>query len=194
MDFSEEQLIELYGWIDSIPLSRKKRNLVRDFSDAVLMAEVVSYFFPKSVDLFNYQQGLRVETKLYNWKHLNEKVLKKIMFPLDSSTIQSLANSKPGVIEQVLWKFKEMVSEIQEEENRPYFNDKEISKELEKFSREQIDKDRQLLTEKIQECEEQAEYIAALESKILKLEELMKLKDSKIEKLLKNSTKISNLK
>jgi hypothetical protein len=42
---------------------------------------------------------------------------------------------------------------------------------------------RKLLLEKIQECEEQAEYSTALESKISKLEELMKLKDAKIVKL-----------
>ena len=30
----ENQLEELYIWLDAIPLSRKKKNLSRDFSDA----------------------------------------------------------------------------------------------------------------------------------------------------------------
>jgi len=30
----EEDLQALYAWIDEIPLSRQKRNIARDFSDA----------------------------------------------------------------------------------------------------------------------------------------------------------------
>lgn len=33
-DMDEEDLQQLYGWIDEIPLSRQKRNIARDFSDA----------------------------------------------------------------------------------------------------------------------------------------------------------------
>lgn len=29
----EQELEELYTWVDSIPLSRPKRNITRDFSD-----------------------------------------------------------------------------------------------------------------------------------------------------------------
>jgi len=38
MDDSELQL--LYSWIDEIPLSRPKRNITRDFSDGMMIAEV----------------------------------------------------------------------------------------------------------------------------------------------------------
>ena len=33
-DLSEEELQALYCWIDEIPLSRTKKNISRDFSDA----------------------------------------------------------------------------------------------------------------------------------------------------------------
>lgn len=33
---SEEELDDLYIWVDSIPLSRPKRNIARDFSDGGL--------------------------------------------------------------------------------------------------------------------------------------------------------------
>ncbi len=42
---SDEQLDKLYTWIDSIPLSRPKKNLARDFSDGVLMADLLSNYF-----------------------------------------------------------------------------------------------------------------------------------------------------
>lgn len=39
---SEEELNDVYSWVDSIPLSRPKKNISRDFSDGVLMAEIIS--------------------------------------------------------------------------------------------------------------------------------------------------------
>jgi hypothetical protein len=33
-ELTEEQLEEVYNWIDEIPLSRPKKNMARDFSDA----------------------------------------------------------------------------------------------------------------------------------------------------------------
>lgn len=32
-DFDDAELEQLYTWIDSIPLSRPKKNIARDFSD-----------------------------------------------------------------------------------------------------------------------------------------------------------------
>lgn len=190
-EFTQSDLIDLYGWVDTIPLSRKKRNLARDFSDAVLMAEVVNHFYPKTVDLFNYQQGLRVDTKIYNWKHLNEKVLKKIHFPLDTNTITQLANSTPGVIERVLWDFRDIVDHKSENEEKPYFvgEEDEIPDHIEQYTRSQMNEDRQLLEQKIEECAEQTEYISLLETKIQKLEQLIKLKDAKIAKLTRQLEK-----
>ena len=37
----EEAMKSLLKWIDSIPLSRPKKNLARDFSDGVLAAEII---------------------------------------------------------------------------------------------------------------------------------------------------------
>lgn len=37
---SDDDLTRLYTWVDEIKLSRPKRNIARDFSDGVLVAEV----------------------------------------------------------------------------------------------------------------------------------------------------------
>lgn len=37
---SNDDLTRLYTWVDEIKLSRPKRNIARDFSDGVLVAEV----------------------------------------------------------------------------------------------------------------------------------------------------------
>lgn len=182
-ELDEFQLEDLYEWVDQIPLSRKKRNLARDFSDAVLMAEVIHHFRPKLVDVRSYDQGLRVDTKIYNWKTLNGKVLKRLGMPLDTATISDLANAVPGAIESVLWQFKEIIEDKKEEKKgQGYFDDA-------RMDMQQVQNDRKLLIEKIRESEEQVEYIAALEAKIEKLEELMRLKDAKIAKLTARNRK-----
>ena len=62
-ELSEEDLQVLYTWIDSIPLSRPKRNIARDFSDGCLTAEVIKHYIPKLVDLHNYSQAHSVAQK-----------------------------------------------------------------------------------------------------------------------------------
>ena len=72
-DLSEEELQELYAWIDEIPLTRQKKNITRDFSDGVLTAEVVHNFLPKYVDLHNYSPANANQQKIENWRTLNSK-------------------------------------------------------------------------------------------------------------------------
>ena len=36
-------IMYIYEWVDSIPLSRQKKNIARDFNDAVLLAEMIKY-------------------------------------------------------------------------------------------------------------------------------------------------------
>jgi hypothetical protein len=78
----EEELQLVYQWVDSISLSRPKKNISRDFSDGgsyclndtlVLMAEMVHHFIPRIVDLHNYISTSNVSQKEYNWTTLNVK-------------------------------------------------------------------------------------------------------------------------
>ncbi|GBF94311.1 hypothetical protein Rsub_06933 [Raphidocelis subcapitata] len=102
MDVSEDELQSLYTWVDEIPLSRPKRNIARDFSDGVLVAEVVSHFFPKVVELHNYSSANSMQQKLYNWNTLNNKVFRKLGFRLPKEDQMQCANSVAGAIERVL--------------------------------------------------------------------------------------------
>ena len=60
---TDEQLRALYAWIDAIPLSRPKRNIQRDFSDGVMLAEVVAAYFPALVELHNYGPANSIKQK-----------------------------------------------------------------------------------------------------------------------------------
>jgi hypothetical protein len=68
---SEEELKVVYNWVDTFQLSRPKRNIGRDFSDAVLVAEIISTYFPTLVELHNYPAVNSAQQKEYNWKTLN---------------------------------------------------------------------------------------------------------------------------
>ncbi|XP_055977826.1 sperm flagellar protein 1 [Sorex fumeus] len=109
----EEALHQLYLWVDNIPLSRPKRNLSRDFSDGVLVAEVIKFYFPKMVEMHNYVPANSLQQKLSNWGHLNRKVLNKLNFSVPDDVMRKIAQCAPGVVELVLIPLRQRLEERQ---------------------------------------------------------------------------------
>uniref|UniRef100_A0A8C6QSN9 Sperm flagellar protein 1 n=1 Tax=Nannospalax galili TaxID=1026970 RepID=A0A8C6QSN9_NANGA len=109
----EEALHQLYLWVDNIPLSRPKRNLSRDFSDGVLVAEVIKFYFPKMVEMHNYVPANSLQQKLSNWGHLNRKVLNKLNFSVPEDVMRKIAQCSPGVVELVLIPLRQRLEERQ---------------------------------------------------------------------------------
>ncbi|XP_041646168.1 sperm flagellar protein 1 [Cheilinus undulatus] len=101
-ELNEEELQDLYAWIDKIPLSRPKRHITRDFSDGVMAAEVVKHFIPKIVDLHNYVPANSTQQKISNWNLLNRKVFSKLNFVVQEETVRRIVLNTAGVIEPVL--------------------------------------------------------------------------------------------
>ena len=101
-ELDEEEIQLVYNWVDEIPLSRPKRNISRDFSDGVLMAEVVHYFIPKIVELHNYNLAHSSKNKWYNWNTLNQKVMKKFGYQISDEDIQAMIDCEPYAVERVL--------------------------------------------------------------------------------------------
>eukprot|EP00771_Trimastix_marina_P001773 gnl/Trimastix_PCT/2873.p1 GENE.gnl/Trimastix_PCT/2873~~gnl/Trimastix_PCT/2873.p1 ORF type:complete len:291 (+),score=59.76 gnl/Trimastix_PCT/2873:65-937(+) len=106
----DDTLQQLYQWVDEIPLSRTKKNIARDFSDGVLMAEVVKHFLPKIVDLHNYSSANSLSQKMYNWETLNQKVLKRIGLVLQLPHIENVCYCVPGSVEFILLEFQKAYS------------------------------------------------------------------------------------
>jgi len=174
-------------WVDSLPLSRKRKNLARDFSDGVFMAEVLHVFYPKLVDLHNYDQGLRVDTKIYNWNTLNQKVFKKIGATIDAATITAIANAQPGAVDRFLCQIRDLVTNRQSTPSQTPKANPRAKKEKPPpppVIKPMADEDREFLVSQIQESHKQNELIRALEAKEAKLMELMRVKDAKIMKLM----------
>ncbi|KAJ0005131.1 hypothetical protein NQD34_011345, partial [Periophthalmus magnuspinnatus] len=120
-ELNEEELQDLYAWIDKIPLSRPKRHITRDFSDGVMAAEVVKYYFPKLVDLHNYVPASGTPQKLSNWVLLNrqdtwpklfkKKVFCKLNFQVTDDTVNKIVLNTPGAIEPILSILKEKIEQ-----------------------------------------------------------------------------------
>lgn len=77
---AEDELNQIYNWVDEIPLSRPKKNIARDFADGVLVAEIVHHFLPKLVEIHNYSAASSSTQKNYNWNTLNRIFLSFFMF------------------------------------------------------------------------------------------------------------------
>ncbi len=114
MDLTEDELKPLYNWIDQIPLSRPKRNIARDFSDGVLVAEVIAHFYPKLVELHNYSSANAMTQKVYNWQTLNTRALKKLGFQIPRDDFMDVANCRAGAVERVLKMCKFKMAEFQQ--------------------------------------------------------------------------------
>jgi len=112
---SREEQSEISSWVELFPTTKSKKNLNRDFSDGVLMAELIHYFFPKFVDLHNYAGASSAKAKKVNWVTLNKKVFTKLGINLCDAIIENVVQAKAGAIEKVLLEVKKRIESIHAE-------------------------------------------------------------------------------
>lgn len=116
MDFLlDEELEEVYFWIDQIPLSRPKKNISKDFSDGCLMAEVICFYFPDLIDLEDYIPTHRSKVKLMNWSILCEKALRPIGLTVFQKEIGQIVAKEPEKVEGLLLRLKHKMEVLLDE-------------------------------------------------------------------------------
>eukprot|EP00033_Pygsuia_biforma_P001578 GCRY01001777.1.p1 GENE.GCRY01001777.1~~GCRY01001777.1.p1 ORF type:complete len:228 (+),score=16.89 GCRY01001777.1:144-827(+) len=205
----EEDRQILYAWVDEIPLSKPKRNISRDFSDAVLAAEVVHHFLPKLVELHNYSPANSVSQKLYNWETLNQRVFKKLNFSVPQKEMENIVYCRTDAIERVLIALMARIRQYQEQrasgshsgsvkigtprrstsggdtprstQRGMGHSDYSAPSESRENSREY--ELRSIIEEQERTNAELQETIEILEGKVRTLEQLVRLKDDKIQAL-----------
>ncbi|KAM3959805.1 uncharacterized protein ACR2FA_006086 [Aphomia sociella] len=194
------------AWVDTFKLSRTNKKINRDFSDAVLLAEILSVHYPKLVEMHNYPPRNSHALKLNNWMTLNRKVLKKLKLNLCCNTMEQLANSASGVIERVLVMVRDRIR--RDEEANKSMKDAEqnassggsyyeacgddehillapvkmrINGVLETVQQKVVNYESyQALKEELKDAKDSAEL---LKQKVEHLENLLKLKEERIEEL-----------
>ena len=176
-DTEDNKLMYIYEWVDSIPLSRQKKNISRDFNDAVLFAEMIKYHYPRLVDLHNYPSASSTKAKIINWETLNKKVLKKIGLKLGKNEIDDLVRSKPNAIENLLGRLYNIINGRPQMNN---MNNSNIRKEQQHLNNNNINNNNNMMMNN----EETAELMNAINEKdqeIVKLQDYIKTLEQKIE-------------
>ncbi|KAJ1525163.1 hypothetical protein ONE63_009997 [Megalurothrips usitatus] len=202
---------DLSLWLDQVPFSKPRRNISRDFSDGVLMAELLKYFFPKMVELHNYTPANCLVQKINNWLTLYRKVLSKLGVKLNKDQIELIASAAPDVVVPVLMSLKQKIASAQqkhEEECRQashgsnlqnvlcFVQDKKqadavfgIPMACEASNGQQLIVSmenmvpQRLLDEKLNEIAEKDDAINILIQKVSHLDTLLQLKDQRIRDL-----------
>lgn len=109
---TEEDLHDLYVWVDEIPLSKPKRNIARDFSDGVCVAEILKHYFPKLVEIHNFPATNSSKQKISNWETINGRILRKLHFEVPAVEIQDIVAAVPGAIERFLRALRTKITQI----------------------------------------------------------------------------------
>ncbi|MCQ2820251.1 MAG: calponin homology domain-containing protein [archaeon] len=183
-----EEISFLYEWVDSMPLSRPKKNISRDFNDAVLLAEILKYHFPKLVELHNYPNASSTKQKISNWETLNKKVLKKIGLSITKEEMDNLAGSRPNAIEGLLLRVYRLVKGIPQSPGR---RRKENHKDKEDYGNNE---NKETAPRRGKNGEEDAlnQLIFEKDQEILKLKEHIEMLEREINDSYKNQTILEN--
>ena len=181
----EDELKDVYEWVDSFTLSKAKRNIARDFSDGVLVSEILKHYFPELVSLHSYIAYNNNDMKVDNWKLLNKRVFTKIGFVHSKEHIRDIANSREMAIETFLHSLKNFILMYQE---------KEEDKKVQKVENHKTLKEKMLNVQnttyagsgkKPTLVNELEDIVGILQVKIRKMEMSLGLKEEKIQGLSK---------
>ncbi|XP_041776672.1 sperm flagellar protein 1-like [Anopheles merus] len=103
IQLSTQELIDVYQWVKQFNLSKDIKNINRDLTDGVLVAEILKHLYPKLVDLHNYTKCYATRNKLDNWQTLNRKVFSRLNIYLDEEMMGDLASGSNGMLEVLLF-------------------------------------------------------------------------------------------
>ena len=176
----ESELMYIYEWVDSIELSRPKKNIARDFSDGVLLAEIIKSYFPHMVDLHNYPSCSNSKHKESNWNVLNNKVLKKLGIKLTKNEIEKIIKAKPLAIEKLL----QRVYAVFQVKMNMNMNVNNANRERNTFDmRNNNEKLRKTLEEKENVIKQLKDIVEVLELKLKNSEEMEGILQNKLQQL-----------
>jgi hypothetical protein len=172
----ESELMYIYEWVDSIELSRPKKNIARDFSDGVLLAEIIKNYLPHLVDLHNYPSCSNSKHKESNWNVLNNKVLKKLHIKLTKAEIDSIIKAEPLAIEKLL----QRVYTVLQNKVNINANKEQNNIGMERSSNEMLKK---TLEEKDNVIKQLKDIVEVLELKLKNSEEMEGILQNKVQQL-----------
>ena len=185
-DDIESELMYIYEWVDSIELSRPKKNIARDFSDGVLLAEIIKNYLPRLVDLHNYPSCSNSKHKESNWNVLNNKVLKRIGIKLTKKEINDIIKCEHLAIEHLLQRVYNVlqgkINMNKEQKSNSNFNNQKNNSDMLKKT----------LQEKENVIKQLHDIIEVLELKLKNSEDMEKILENKVLQLSEALNKNGN--
>ena len=177
----ENDLMYIYEWVDSIQLSRPKKNIARDFCDCVLVAEIIKHYLPRLVDLHNYPSASSTMQKTTNWNTLNTKVLKKIGVRMSKQEINDVITCKPLAIEHLLQRIYDAIQNQINGNNNEEGNMN--NNNMVGASNGNVERLKKILEEKESNINQLHEIIDVLEMKLRSSSEMQETLANKVEEL-----------
>jgi len=102
---------DILAWLDTIPLSRPVHNLESDFSDGILIAEIIGYFFPEYVEIEMFHVARNMSQRTKNWRLLNSDVLPKLSLHAPGTVVHDITNGDNRAVELFLLHLREKLEE-----------------------------------------------------------------------------------
>lgn len=101
-----DELADLYEWLDRVPLSKPRSNVEKDFSDGILAAEIVRFYYPDIVDFRMLRPALSIADRTEQWKLINSEIFNAIGLTVPSHVLAQLSISKSGIAQSFLFNLR----------------------------------------------------------------------------------------
>ena len=95
---------EIHVWLQSLNLTYKMNNPKRDLANGWLFAEILQRYYPEEVEMYQYDNGFKLEKKRNNWEHL-QKFFKRKGMPVSFADWDPVMHCAPNASYELLKKF-----------------------------------------------------------------------------------------
>lgn len=93
---------EVIKWLQSLDLSFMVKNPKRDLSNGFLVAEILSRYHPKDINMNSYENGTRLAAKVDNWEQVY-KLCKRKELPISKQEIDPVIHCAPEAATMLLF-------------------------------------------------------------------------------------------
>ena len=95
---------ELTLWLQSLNLTYKITNPKRDLSNGWVYAEILSRYYPETIEMYQFDNGFKLDCKTNNWTHL-AKFMKLKEIDVTFKDYDPVIHCAPNAAYQLLKKF-----------------------------------------------------------------------------------------
>lgn len=100
---------EIIKWLQSLDLSFVLKNPKRDLTNGYLIAEIVSRYYPKDINMMCFENGTRLAAKIDNWEQLYKHFQKKGL-SISKQDFDPVIHCAPGAAHALILKMYQVLT------------------------------------------------------------------------------------